>query len=251
MSRPRPVNPAPGGPSVNPLSRTVRPLLLGTLLGGALLASGCSVNNNGDDQVAGKQLFVSKCGSCHILGRADTKGVTGPNLDEAFKRPLKDGFGRDGVRGVVYQQIKHPQIGSVMPRDLVDDEGARDIASYVAAVAAAGGKDGGALATAVKSSASDKPAVAENGVLTIPADPGGQLLYVNATAQAPAGSLEVKMPNESSVPHDIVIDGKGESQQVTGGEAGFTADFAPGKYTYYCSVPGHRQAGMEGTLTVQ
>lgn len=236
---------------MNPFSRALRPLLLVGLAGGALAASGCSVNNSSDDQVAGKQLFVAKCGSCHILGRADSKGVTGPNLDEAFKRPLQDGFGRDGVRGVVYQQIKHPQEGSVMPRDLVDDDGARDIAAYVAEVAAAGGKDEGVLADAVKSAASDKPAVAENGVLTIPADPGGQLVYVNATAEAPAGELEISMPNESSTPHDIVIDGKGESEQVTGGEASFSADFAAGKYTYYCSVQGHRQAGMEGTLTVK
>lgn len=236
---------------MNSISRVLRPLMVAALAGGALLASGCSVNNEGDDQVAGKQLFVSKCGSCHILGRAESKGVTGPNLDEAFKRSLQDGFGRDGVRGVVYQQIKHPQEGSAMPSNLVDDEGARDIAAYVAAVAAAGGKDEGLLATAVKSAASDKPAVAENGVLTIPADPTGQLLYVNATAEAPAGPLKISMPNESTVPHNILIDGKGESPEVTGGEASFEADFAPGEYVYYCSVQGHRQAGMEGTLTVK
>ncbi len=240
------------GRNVNPsISRLRRPLVTVMLAAAALAASGCSINNASDDQVAGKQLFVSKCGSCHILGRAETKGVTGPNLDEAFKRSLVDGFGRDGIRGVVYKQILHPQIGSTMPRDLVDDEGARDIASYVAAVAAAGGEDEGLLASAVKSAASDEPAVAENGVLTIPADPTGQLLYVNSTAQAPAGQLEVSMPNESTVPHNIVVDGKGESPEVTGGEASFEADFAAGEYVYYCSVQGHREAGMEGTLTVE
>lgn len=240
------------GRNVNsPIARLRRPLLAVTLAAAALVASGCTVNNEGDDQVAGKQLFVSKCGSCHILGRAETKGVTGPNLDEAFKRPLVDGFGRDGVRGVVYKQIKYPQIGSVMPSNLVDDEGARDIAAYVASVAAARGKDEGLLATAVKSAASDEPAVAENGVLTIPADPTGQLLYVNATAEAPAGPLKVSMPNESAVPHNIVIDGKGESPEVTGEEASFEADFTAGEYQYYCSVQGHREAGMEGVLTVE
>ena len=235
----------------SPISRALRPLAVAGLASAALVASGCSVNNEGDDQVAGKQLFVSKCGSCHILGRAGSKGVTGPNLDEAFKRPLKDGFGRDGVRGVVYQQIKHPQEGSAMPRDLVDDDGARDIAAYVASVAAAGGKDEGLLASAVKSAASDKPAIAKDGVLTIPADPTGQLLYVNATAEAPAGPLKISMPNESTVPHNIVIDGKGESPEVTGGEASFEAAFTAGKYDYYCSVQGHRAAGMEGVLTVK
>src|ERR1700759_4303300 len=60
------------------------------------------------DVVAGKKLFVSKCGSCHTLARADTKGTTGPNLDEAFQQSLKEGFGTSAVRGVVYKQILHP-----------------------------------------------------------------------------------------------------------------------------------------------
>ena len=233
------------------LSRALRPAASVGLLVAATAITGCSVNNEGDDVVAGKQLFVQKCGACHILGRAETKGVTGPNLDQAFTRPLKDGFGRDAVRGVVYQQIKHPQEGSVMPSNLVDDEGARDVAAYVAQVAAAGGKDSGLLADAVKAAGSDKPAVAKDGVLTIPADPGGQLAYVNKTAEAPAGPLEIVMPNEATVPHDLVIDGVGKTEQVTGGEGRFKATVKAGKYTYYCSVPGHRQAGMEGTLPVK
>jgi len=234
-----------------PFSRALRPALVAGLVVAATAVAGCSVNNEGDDEIAGKQLFVAKCGSCHILGRAGTKGVTGPNLDEAFKRSLADGFGREAIRGIVYQQIKHPATGGVMPASLVDDEGAGDIAAYVARVSAKGGKDTGLLASAVKAAGSDKPAIAKDGVLTIPADPGGQLVFVFATAEAPAGPLEINMPNESGVPHNIVIDGKGESPIVDKGDSKFSADFAAGKYTYYCAVPGHRQAGMEGVLTVK
>ena len=35
-----------------------------------------------------------------------------------------------------------------------------------------------------------------------------------------------------------------------GGTSKVTADLKPGKYEFYCSVPGHEQAGMKGTLTV-
>ena len=60
------------------------------------------------------------------------------------------------------------------------------------------------------------------------------------------------MPNKSGTPHDIVIDDKGEGEVVqNGGTSEFEADFDAGKYTYYCSVPGHRAAGMEGELTVK
>lgn len=57
----------------------------------------------------------------------------------------------------------------------------------------------------------------------------------------------------SDILHDFIIDeldahvAADRDETV---EGGFTAD-APGTYTYYCSVPGHRSAGMEGTLVVE
>src|SRR5436190_24257785 len=63
----------------------------------------------GDDNlVAGKKMFVEKCGSCHVLDRAGTKGTVGPNLDQAFQQAVKDGFGRDSIRGIVHRQIEIP-----------------------------------------------------------------------------------------------------------------------------------------------
>lgn len=222
--------------------------------------SACSASKPEPDLIAGKQLFVEKCGSCHVLSRAGTKGTQGPNLDEAFVQARNEGFGESAIRGVVGKQIKYPSVGRRacepdcvgMPAGLVDGERVGDVAAYVALVAGKRGKDEGLLATAVKAVGSDKPAGAKNGVLSIPADPGGQLAYLFKSATATAGTLEIESPNKASIPHDIVIDGKGAGKQVSGGGVSeFSANFTPGSYTYYCSVPGHRAAGMEGKLTVK
>jgi plastocyanin len=221
--------------------------------GAALALSACSTQPGGNANViAGKQLFVQKCGSCHVLARAQTKGTTGPNLDEAFQRSIKDGMERSGVRGVVHGWILHPNQNGVMPAKLVTGEKAQDVAAYVAQSAAAGGKDTGLLATAVKAAGGGKPAVEQNGNLQIDADPNGQLAFVTDQATGTPGQITVKMTNKSGTPHDIVIDGKGKGEVVQGGGTSqFSADFAAGTYTFYCSVPGHRQAGMQGKLTVK
>jgi mono/diheme cytochrome c family protein len=208
------------------------------------------------DVVAGKQLFVSKCGSCHTLSRAGTKGTTGPNLDQAFQQSLKEGFGVTAVRGVVYKQILYPNRlknmdGIKMPAKLVSGQDAHDVAAYVASVSSKAGKDTGRLATAVKA-AGGGTAVEKSGVLSIPADPGGQLAFTASKATGTAGPVTVEMPNKSGTQHDIVIDGLGKGEIVSNGTSSFKASLAAGKtYTYYCSVPGHRQAGMQGTLTVK
>src|ERR687889_465450 len=80
--------------------------VLAALLPLALIAAGCGGAGDDADVVAGKQLFVKKCGSCHMLKRAGTKGTTGPNLDEAFARPKAEGFGEDAIVGVVRKQIE-------------------------------------------------------------------------------------------------------------------------------------------------
>ncbi|HEY2718557.1 MAG TPA: hypothetical protein VGI52_02920, partial [Solirubrobacteraceae bacterium] len=63
----------------------VRASALGVLGALTLATAGCSVKGGDDaNAIAGKKAFVGKCGSCHTLARAETKGVVGPNLDEAF-----------------------------------------------------------------------------------------------------------------------------------------------------------------------
>lgn len=236
-------------------TRSWRAVAIAALLTGAGAVLGaCSTKPGGGntDVIAGKQMFVSKCGSCHVLGRAATKGVTGPNLDDAFRQALSDGLGRSGIRGAVHGWILHPNKDGVMPAKIVTGQDAYDVAEYVAQSAARSGKDSGLLATAVKAAGGGKPATAKDGTLEVDADPNGQLAFVTDTALAPAGQLTVKMTNKSGTPHDIVIDGKGDGEIVqNGGTSEFKADFTPGTYTYFCSVPGHRQAGMAGKLTVK
>lgn len=235
------------------MTSAARPSLLAAGAAAMVVITGCAATQStGDaDLVSGKKLFVQKCGSCHILDRAGTMGVTGPNLDTAFANSLAEGFGETAVRGVIRQQIDIVRSNSKMPADLVTGDDARDVAAYVAQAVAKPGKDEGLLATAVAPAGSDKPVAAENGVLTIPADPNGQLSFVNSKATAPAGELTINMPNESGVPHNIAIEGKGESPVVKQGDSKFTATFEPGVYEYACLVEGHKEAGMVGKLTVR
>src|SRR3981189_3126930 len=68
----------------------------------AATAAGCGGLKGADNanMIAGKQAFVAKCGSCHTLARANTKGIVGPNLAEAFRASLAEGLERNTVRGV-------------------------------------------------------------------------------------------------------------------------------------------------------
>ncbi|HXS33536.1 MAG TPA: plastocyanin/azurin family copper-binding protein [Solirubrobacterales bacterium] len=88
------------------------------------------------------------------------------------------------------------------------------------------------------------------------ADPGGELAYTTTSATAKAGSVTVDFKNPQALTHDVQIeDSKGEevggTELIASGEDSTTVDLKPGAYTYFCSVPGHREAGMEGTLTVK
>jgi mono/diheme cytochrome c family protein len=229
------------------------------------LAAGLSACENDNvsqnaDLIAGKKSFAQKCGACHVLARANTKGVQGPNLDEAFRQSLRDGFGRDTVHGVVYDQIRHPakvpkDSPAYMPAELVTGKLASDVASYVASVVARPGKDTGKLASAVAAAGAGKPVAAKGGKLALPADPNGQLAYITKQATAPAGPLEIDSKNAASIPHDIAVEGNGVNEKgevvQDGGVSKVNVTLKAGKYAFYCTVSGHREGGMEGTLTVK
>jgi len=145
-----------------------RTAALVVLAAAATAVAGCTNSGSQEtaDLVNGKQLFVEKCGSCHTMGRAGTKGLTGPNLDEAFAVARAEDWGDDSIRGVVLGQIGFPGRGLDMPADIVTGEDAEDVAAYVATVAARKGEDTGLLATAVKAASGPAAGSAEGKVFT-------------------------------------------------------------------------------------
>jgi plastocyanin len=91
----------------------------------------------------------------------------------------------------------------------------------------------------------------------IEADPSGGLSFTKEEVTAKAGNLTIDFKNSSPVGHDVKVEAEGGeelggTEVITESSATATVkDLKPGKYTFFCSVPGHREAGMEGTLTVE
>jgi len=90
--------------------------------------------------------------------------------------------------------------------------------------------------------------------LQLAANPEGQLSYNTKQLQAKAGVVTITMANMAPEQHNVTIaQGSkvlGATPTFQGGTRTLKLTLKPGTYTFYCSVPGHRQAGMEGTLTV-
>jgi uncharacterized cupredoxin-like copper-binding protein len=107
------------------------------------------------------------------------------------------------------------------------------------------------------SSSSAKQAHASSSVhvVDITANPYGALKYTTTKATTTAGKVEISFTNHAPIQHDVVLSTKsgtvlGKTPIFTGGTKTFTVTLKAGTYIWYCSVPGHRAAGMLGTLTV-
>lgn len=92
--------------------------------------------------------------------------------------------------------------------------------------------------------------------LDFEADPSGELAYTVDKATSKPGKVTINFTNPQQLSHDVVIEDAGGKEvggtEVIGeGSDSAEVDLKPGKYTFFCSVPGHREAGMEGSLTVK
>lgn len=115
----------------------------------ALALAGCGTGGPVDSEVAsnGQELFTQKCGGCHELQAAGTRGTVGPSLDAAFAASREEGFAEDSIREVVLGQMRFPMPPMPEPdsdvmfpsSDFTDqerDDAMEAIAVYVASVAA-------------------------------------------------------------------------------------------------------------------
>jgi plastocyanin len=101
----------------------------------------------------------------------------------------------------------------------------------------------------------DTGAASGGGAVDVAAAADGSLSYDQTALTAPAGTVTVNFDNPAALSHDVVIaddSGKvlGKTDLIAQSSTSTSVDLQPGTYTFYCDVPGHREAGMEGTLTV-
>lgn len=92
--------------------------------------------------------------------------------------------------------------------------------------------------------------------ISLEADPNGQLAYTTTSVTAKAGNVTIDFNNPQALEHDVAIEdsgGKvvGQTELVGEGSTSAPVKLKSGTYHYFCTVPGHRDAGMEGTLTVK
>lgn len=117
------------------------------------------------------------------------------------------------------------------------------------------GAMGAAVLTASKPVKEAKAEAKPGGPLSVAADPSGALKFDKTSLSAKAGEVKLDFDNRAQEPHNVALELHGKkvaaTPTVTKSKASLTAKLEAGSYTFYCSVDGHREAGMKGTLTVR
>lgn len=128
-------------------------------------------------------------------------------------------------------------------------------------LAACGGGGNDNSTNAASTPASTTPAGGGGGAgggstVDISTPSGSDLTFDQKNVSTKAGSVTINFDNRQPLQHDVAVadsSGKviGQTDLVSSGTANATVNLQPGTYTFYCTVPGHRDAGMEGTLSVK
>jgi len=117
-----------------------RVVAVGLALAGVVALGGCDLQEDADLE-RGRELFIAKCGTCHVMTEAATTADIGPNLDAAFAAARQQGMDQDTIEGVVQSQIENPrpaeadQTNLYMPANLVTGQDAENVAAYIGSVA--------------------------------------------------------------------------------------------------------------------
>jgi uncharacterized cupredoxin-like copper-binding protein len=107
----------------------------------------------------------------------------------------------------------------------------------------------------VSSTPAPAPVSSRGSTISIAANPSGMLMFTTSSLSAKAGKVTIDFTNSSPLAHNFTLASSsgtvlGATPTFKGGTKTLTVDLKAGTYTYYCSVPGHRAAGMQGTLKV-
>ncbi|TDD92498.1 plastocyanin/azurin family copper-binding protein [Actinomadura rubrisoli] len=112
---------------------------------------------------------------------------------------------------------------------------------------------GGGAVTLGPEGAGDPAAAAGAPVFRLAARSDGSHAFDHDRHTASGGKILLAFQNDSGIPHDMVLerDGRvvGRTRVITKGETrALVTGLTPGRYTFFCSVGGHRSDGMEGLL---
>lgn len=116
---------------------------------------------------------------------------------------------------------------------------------------------GGAGGSSSTTGGSQTPTTGGGGsTIHFEANPDNHLMFTTMKATGKAGDDTIVFKNLSSTPHNLAIEdssGKklAETKTLDEGETSVKVELEPGTYTFFCSIPGHREGGMEGTLTIE
>jgi plastocyanin len=118
------------------------------------------------------------------------------------------------------------------------------------------GGNGGESSNGAAAGSGGKSTASGGSTVELEADPNGQLAYTTTEATAKAGKVTVDFKNPQGLTHDVAIENAsgetvGQTELIAEGQTSTSVNLKPGTYHYFCTVPGHREAGMEGTLVVK
>ena len=137
------------------------------------------------------------------------------------------------------------------------------VAALAVGLAACGSSDDTSTTAAdTEASSTTSSTTAETGgsgggaPVAVTAAADGGLAFDEKTLNASAGAVDLKLDNPSTTEHNVCVrsdsgDELGCSDETEEGTADLSVDLQPGTYEFYCSEPGHEEAGMKGTLTVK
>jgi plastocyanin len=118
-------------------------------------------------------------------------------------------------------------------------------------------EDEGKEAPANKEAPAPKPkasAAGPGGTLQLAASESA-LAFDKTSLSSKPGKVTIDFDNPSALEHNVAIEQNGKeiavSETLAKGKTSVSADLAPGTYTFLCTIPGHAEAGMEGTLVVK
>lgn len=135
----------------------------------------------------------------------------------------------------------------------IEAEEAEDVDAQAGHEGATGEGSGEAKAPA-GGKAAQEGAKGPGGTLQLAASPT-EIAFDRTSLTSKPGEVTIDFDNPSAIEHDVAIEEGGKeiavSDTITESKTSVSADLAPGSYTFLCTVPGHAEAGMEGTLTVR